>query len=115
ETSYHAAMKIMQEEKNPDIRAVAITSLGAYPKADAREKLLEFLDSASYRSYLADAAIGGLRAQDDPGYIAPLLAALQRKETVFTTGVFARGLEALASLARHEEKKDDVREFLLSY
>jgi aminopeptidase N len=30
ETSYEAARKILKEEKNPDIRAVALTSMGAY-------------------------------------------------------------------------------------
>jgi len=113
ETSYDAAMRISKEEKNPDIQAVALTSLGAYAKPDVREKLVEFLNSTSYRSSLADAAIRGIRAQDEAGYVAPLLEALQRKEALLTTGVFSRGMEALGWLARNEEKKDAVREFLL--
>ncbi len=114
ETSYQAAMRLIKEEKNPDIQAVALTSLGAYGKPDVHEKLLEFLNSTSYRSSLADAAIGGIRAQDDAGYVAPLLETLQRKEGQLTTGVFSRGMEALGWLARNEEKKDAVREFLLT-
>ena len=114
EASYTAAQHLLKEEKNPDIQAVALTSLGAYPKAEAREMLLEFLRSTSYRNSLADAAIAGLRAHDDPDYLGPLLEVLQTKEAAFTTGGFARGMAALAWLARHEEKKDPVREFLLS-
>jgi HEAT repeat protein len=64
---------------------------------------------------LADAAINAMRAQDDPGYLAPLKETLQQNEPAFTTGGFARGLENLAWLARNQEKKDAVREFLVGY
>lgn len=114
ETSYAAAQTILKEEQNPDIQAVALAALGAYAKPEVRERLLEFLNSTSYRNSLADAAINAIRAQDDANYIAPLLHVLQTRESAFTTGGFANGLGVLAFLARHEEKKDPVREFLLS-
>lgn len=113
EASYEAAQKILKDEKNPDIQAVAATSLGAYPKPEVREQLIRLVNMSSYRGTLEDAAISGMRAQDDAGYIAPLLDVLQKKETGFTTTVFSRGLDALAWLARNEEKKDAVRDFLL--
>lgn len=115
EASFAAAQKVLQEEKNPDIQAEAITALGAYAKPEVRARLLEYLESDSYRSILADAAISAIRAQDDAGYIEPLLNVLQRKDKTFTTGVFTRGLETLAWLARNEEKKDAVREFLVAH
>jgi aminopeptidase N len=114
EKGYAAAQKVLQEEKNPEIQALAITALGAYPKTEARAKLLEYLDSDSYRNTVANAAVGAIRAQDDVSYIEPLRDCLQKKEEAFTTGGFIRGLDTLAWLARNEEKKDTVREFLVA-
>ena len=115
EAAYETAVKIAAEEKNPDIKAIAITSLGAYAKPAVREQLLKSLNSTSYSHSLADAAINGLRAQDDASCIAPLMETLREKESAFTSGGFARGLDTLGFLARNEEKKDAVREFLLSH
>ena len=64
---------------------------------------------------MADAAIGAIRLQDDPSYISPLLETLGKREQDFTSGGFARGLGTLAYLARNEEKKQTVREFLVRY
>jgi aminopeptidase N len=114
EASYAAALRILKEEKNPDIQGAAVTSLGAYAKPDVRDIMLQFLNSTSFHSYLADAAIGGIRAQDDAAYIAPLLETMHRQEAVFTTGVFSRGLETLGWLGRNQEQKESVREFLLA-
>ena len=115
ETSYAAARKVLEDEKNPDIKILAVNSLGAYSKPEVREKLLELLNSKSYRNMLADAAINAMRAQDDAGYIDPLRETLKQRETAFTTGGFGRGLENLAYLARNEAKKDSVRELLTGY
>jgi aminopeptidase N len=114
EKSYAAAQKVLQEEKNPEIQALAITALGLYPKTEVRAKLLEYLNSESYRNTLANAAMSAIRSQDDASYLEPLRDTLQNKEKAFTTGGFSRGLEALAWLARNEEKKDMAREFLVA-
>ena len=115
EGSYGAAKKILKEEQNPDIKAVALLSLGAYAKPDVRETLLDSLNSDSYRNLLTETAINAMRAQDDPGYIGPVREILQKKEAAFTTPGFSRGLENLGYLARNEEKKESVREFLMGY
>ena len=114
EKSYAAAQKVLEEEKNPEIQALAITALGAYPKTEVRAKLLEYLNSESYRNTLASAAVNAIRAQDDASYMEPLRDCLQKKEPAFTSGGFSRGLDTLAWLARNEEKKDAVREFLVA-
>jgi aminopeptidase N len=114
EKSYTAALQIVKEEKNPDVLGRAITSLGAYPRPEVREKLIQLLNTDSYRNMIEEDAISGIRGQDDAGYIAPLLEVLQKKETSFTTTVFTRGMDTLAWLARNEEKKDAVRDFLLA-
>jgi HEAT repeat protein len=93
---------------------VVLRGFGGYAKPEVREELLKFLNSQSYQNELAGAAISGLRLQDDPSCIAPLLETLSRSETNFTSHGFAQGLETLAYLARNEEKKDKVRDFLVA-
>lgn len=113
EASYAGIVKLIDQEKNPDIKASYIQSLGAYRRSEVRGKLLEYLKSDSYRNILADAAIAAMRAQEDPEYIEPLLACLQNQEKKFTSQGFGAALNTLGWLARNEEKKDRVREFLL--
>src|SRR5207253_10941437 len=61
------------------------------------------------------AAISAMRLQDDPSYVSPLLESLARREPDFTSFGFGQGLSAVAYLARNEEKKQAVREFLIHY
>jgi aminopeptidase N len=112
--AFACAREALQAEKNPDIQSAVLRSFGGYAKPEARAELLKFLDSQSYRNELAGAAISALRLQDDPSYIGPLLEALSRREADFTSHGFAQGLETLAYLARNEEKKDKVRDFLVA-
>jgi aminopeptidase N len=113
DTAYEAARRALESEKNPEIVAAAIRELAGYSKPEVQASLLKFLDSKSFHNELGDAAISAMRSQDDPAYIAPLLERLAKHEAEFTSRGFAQGLTALAYLARNEEKKDQVREFLL--
>ena len=115
DTAFAAERKIIEHEKNPAILGLAVRALGTYTKPGVRETLLKYLDSDSYQNMLADAAIAAMRAQEDSKYVAPLLENLERRETAFTPGGFGQALGTLAWLARDEEKKDRVREFLLRY
>ena len=115
ESAYDFARHSLDSEKNPDILATSIRSLAGYAKPEVHDALLKFFDSHSYRNELADAAINAAREQDDSAYLAPLLETLANREPEFTSRGFAQGLGALAYLARHEEKKDQVREFLIRY
>jgi aminopeptidase N len=112
--AYAAALHSLEHEKNPDIEAVALRQLGGYAQADVQPTLLKYLRSESYENELANAAIGAIHAQDDPAYIAPLLETLSQREADFTSRGFAQGLDTLAYLARNEQNKDHVREFLLA-
>ncbi|HWH70845.1 MAG TPA: HEAT repeat domain-containing protein, partial [Candidatus Sulfotelmatobacter sp.] len=107
--------QVLEREKNPAIQATALRGLGAYARPEVRQTLLRFLDSDSYRNELADAAIAAMRLQDDPDYVGPLLQTLSRREASFSSRGFAQGLEALAYLARNEEKKSSVRDFLAGH
>jgi len=80
EAAYDASTRLLEKEKNPEIQAVAITSLGPYPKKDVEPILLRELNSDSYHNRLADAAISAMRAQNDPAYINPLLGALRERK-----------------------------------
>jgi aminopeptidase N len=115
ETAYGSALHTIEREKNPDILASALRGMGGYAKPEVRETLLKFLGSESFHNELADAAISGMRFQDDPAYITPLLEALSKREAAFTTRGFAQGLQTVAYLDRNEEKKSDVRKFLLAH
>jgi hypothetical protein len=74
--------------------------------------LREFLASDSYKNVLGDGAVNGIRATGDAKYVEPLLAVLKERESEFTSGGFARGLDTLAQLGRHQQDKTAVREFL---
>jgi aminopeptidase N len=109
-----AARQTLSNEKNPAILIPAIHSLGGYAKSDVHDTLLSYLNSESYRNELAGAAITAIRSQDDPLYIGPLLDNLSKREPAFTSRGFAQGLDTLAWLARNQDNKDAVREFLVA-
>ena len=115
DTAFASARQTLDGEKNPDIVATAIRNLGGYAKPEVPDTLRRFLNSESFRNELADAAIDAMRSQDDPAYIAPLLETLPKREADFTSRDFGQALGTLAYLARNEENKTAVREFLLGY
>ncbi|HYV26084.1 MAG TPA: M1 family aminopeptidase [Candidatus Eisenbacteria bacterium] len=114
-TSYEAAQKVIKEEKNPDILVSAIGAAAAYSQPETRDTLLAFLNTPSYRNTIADAAMGAFRTQDNPANIEPLREYLQKNEQQLPTSSLSRGLNVLAFLARREENKDAVREFVLRF
>jgi len=114
-TAFEAARQNLESEKNPEILATSIRALGGYSQTEVRPVLLKYLDSQSFRNELAVAAISAMRSQDDPSYVSPLLESLGRRESDFTSFGFGQGLSAVAYLARNDEKKQAVREFLIRY
>ncbi|MCI0744502.1 MAG: HEAT repeat domain-containing protein [Verrucomicrobia subdivision 3 bacterium] len=115
ERSCKLALDIVEKEKHPDIRAGALTALGAYHKPEVEETLVRQLRSESYKNVVAEGAINGIRAQGDGRYVKPLADVLREADGKFTTSGYVRGLETLAYIARHEENKDTVREFLVNH
>lgn len=114
DSAYTQARSTLDSEKNPEILSVAIGNLAGYEKPEVRELLLRFLNSESYHNMLAGAAIRAIRAEDDPQYIQPLIETLSKSREKFTSYGYEDGLSTLAYLARNEEKKDAVREFLVT-
>ncbi len=115
DSAYDSTRNTLKNEKNPMILRTSIAALGKYAQPDVRDVLIKFLNSESYRNQLAGAAVDAMRSQDDPAYIAPLMETLRKREADFRSGGFGSSLDTLAYLARNEEKKDAVREFLLGY
>jgi aminopeptidase N len=115
DNAYKSGLDVIEKEKNPDITATAIRGLGGYAKPEVHNTFIKFLNSDSYRNELAVAAIGGMRSQDDPVYVAALLENLSKHRDAYTSRGYAQGLSAVAYLARNEEKKDTVRNFLVDH
>lgn len=115
EESYDAAGTVLDQEKNPEIMAEAINTLGIFAKPEVSENLLQFLKQDSYRNTLASAAIQAMRRQDNSDFIDPIMDTLRDKEASFPTFGFSRALSALGYLARNNEDKTNVREFLASF
>ena len=106
---------VLTSEQNPAILAVATRALGGYSDHDARDLILEQLDSDSFKNEIAVAAISAIRAQRDQSFKEPLMKVLTERERDFTSRGFAEGLTTLGLIAKPLSKKADVRRFLLSY
>ena len=115
ETAYTSIHDLLAREKNPMIVAEALRGLAPYAKPETKDTLVSFLNTDSYRDRLTDAAITAMRQQDDPAYLPNLLERLGGHGANLSGRVFANGVETLAYLGRNEEKKDQVREFLLAH
>ena len=110
-----ALLRTVREEKNPDIVAEAVRALDAWPTPEVREQLVKLLRSQSYEQVLATDAMRTLRKQDDPATLAPLLAALRERERDWPRGTLSAGFDAVAHLARAEEDKTEVRDYLIGH
>jgi aminopeptidase N len=107
--------RILRKEKNPAILEVAIRNLGLYHHKKTRRLLLKYLRSKSFRNEPASAAIEGIRMLDEPFFIAPLQQTLTERARQFRSSDMVRGLDTLAHIARNEEDKSRVRDFLAGY
>ncbi len=113
--SLRLTKRILKTERNPDILSDAIRNLGRYHGEDTRQLVLHYLESESYRSALADAAIVAIRMLDDSSFIEPLRKILAEREKEFTSGGFALALDTLARITRNEKDGTEVRNFLAAY
>jgi len=106
---------VLANEKNPDIVMAAIGNMGRFHSPQTRQAVSRYLQSTSYRNELADAAIGAIRRLDDPAFIPELMATLQGGQGRFHSSDFASGLGTLARIARDQDDRTQVREFLAGY
>jgi len=107
--------KTLRNEKNPAILGAAIRNLGLYHDKDTRRLVLDYLESRSFRNELAVAAVEAVHMLDESFFIAPLQQTLEQRRTEFQSRAFARGLDTLAYIARNEDDRTQVRDFLAGY
>ncbi len=106
---------VLAREQNPEVLAAAIRATGRYTGPQTREVIDRYLRSTSYRNELAGAAIAALRTFDDASYVDELMAALRDSERQYRSWDFAAARATLAYLARNEEDRTTVRQFLAGY
>jgi aminopeptidase N len=106
---------VLASEKNPEIVIAAIRSLGRYHSPETRAILSKYLRSTSYRNELAGAAIDAIRSLDDSVFIPEMMTVLRENEQKFQARAFGEGLDALAYIAREQEDRTQVREFIAGY
>ena len=107
--------KVLEKEKNPEIVAAAVENLGRYHTPQSHSLIVRHLNSESYRNRLAGAGVEAIRMLDEPNFIEPLRELLSKGHQGWQRGGFSRALDTLAYLARNEEDKTKVREFLAGY
>ncbi len=107
--------RTLRTEQNPAILEAAIRNLGLYHHKSTQRLLLKYLKSRSYRNAMASAAIEAIRMLDEPFFIVSLQRTLSEQEPEFRSWDFIRGLDTLAYIARNEDDKTKVRNFLVDY
>jgi aminopeptidase N len=115
DAAYKSALSTLQTEKNPDILSPAIRSVAGYAKPEVDTTLIKYLNTESFRNELAGTAVGAMRTQDDPSLVQPLMDTLKKRASEFRSFGLANALDTVAYLARNQENKDAVREFLATY
>ena len=112
--AFELAQTVIATEKNPDIVGTALGALVPLG-TNVRGTLVYFLNTNSWRHHLMDTAMNAMRSQNDPYYLEPLRATLERRRTEVGSRTLANGLSVLAQLSRDEENKDTTRDFLASF
>ncbi len=113
--SLQISERVLEKEKNPEILAAAIENLGRYHTAEGNALVIRYLKSESYRNTLASATVRAIRMLDEPQFIEPLCEILRTQPRDWLRGRFGQALDTLAYIARNEEDKKDVREFIAGY
>jgi len=106
---------VLADEKNPEIAIAAIQNMGRFHSPQTRQAISRYLQSTSYRNELANAAIAAIRKLDDPAFIPELITTLREGEGRFQSWDFTRGLGTLARIARDQEDRTQVRDFIAGY
>ncbi len=107
--------RILENEKNPEIIAAAVEGLGRYHTMDGSALVIRYLEAESFRNRLACAAARAIRMLDEPELIEPLNRVLREGPQDWPRRRFSQALDTLAHVARNEEDKTEVREFLAGY
>lgn len=103
-------------EKNPEVLAQIVTTLGTRPgDPAAAEALRAHLASQTYKNPVALAAISALRAQNDAAAVPAVLRRLRGGTDEFRTRDLAAALDSLAFLSRERPDREEARQFIASF
>lgn len=114
EKAFAALQKALGATDNPDLKREAIAALDTCPDEGVPEQLISLLEVDSFENLVTEAAIRAMRGRDDPAFIEPLLNTLKTRRDAFRPGDFGSALRTLAFLARHEEDRSGLKDFLVS-
>ncbi len=102
------------ETNNPDIKREAILGLAPDGSEETDALLIALLDSESFDNIVAGAAIQAMRTRDQSEFVEPLRENLTSRRKAFRNNSYASALGTLAYLARRDDDKSVIREFLIS-
>ena len=108
-------LNVIDQERNPAIRAAAIKAFGRYADEDSRDKLVSLLNVQSFRNEIADAAIVAMGRQDDPWYAKKILTAIREHESAYYGRSMASALRTVARLSRNKKNKSKIRLLLKEF
>ncbi len=111
----NALLGLLGTEKNSAVVSSAIFSIGMYNKPEVKEVLLKFLNSDSYKSRLAGAAVYAMRAQSDLSYVQPIEEMLTKKRDQLSIVTIITALDAVAYLSKTEKNRESARNFISEY
>jgi aminopeptidase N len=104
--------KVVANEKNPAIVAVAIRGMAKYPAEDVRRQIEAAMERDSFNNIIASAAIKALGETGDAELRGKVLRALQQDRQQFVDRDYAEALSVLAKLWKESDDKDQVRVLL---
>lgn len=113
--AFSALLKQLKVDRNSAVISSAIFAIGVYNKPEAKEVLLKFLDSDSYKSRLAGAAIYAMRTQADTSFVQPIEETLKKKRSEFSVSTIGTALDAVAYLSRNEKNRESARNYIAEY
>jgi aminopeptidase N len=108
-------LQILEKEKNPEIRAEALSSFGKYKFERVSARLFQGLNTPSFRNKITESAIQAISASCDTAYSSPLLETLRQRSKEFSTGGLGQALIGLARVAFFQHDKNPFYHYLLSH
>ena len=105
----------LSRENNPAVIAAGLPGLARWDGETIRKRLLAAASGDSFRQTEVEGALSAIRTNGDPSLAAPLRALLDRRAGQLEERSFNKGLDVVAFLARNEDNRSVVREWLVRH
>lgn len=106
---------LLDRETNPAIQATAIRALAKFQEKPARKRILQYLQTPSFRNQLADAAVNAIDDQRSSKFAQPLMETVRSRQREMDSSDLAAAFVALGRISQETKNKRAVREFLTTY